>query len=47
MTVMRWMRMRETMENMDLHCAVDGDVGDVGGDECDDCCGYCCYCCYC
>ncbi len=41
MTVMRWMRMRETMENMDLHCAV-GDVGDdVGGDdEC--CCG--CYC---
>ena len=40
---MRWMRMREMMENMDLHCAVDGD--DVGDGDYGDCCGgYCCYC---
>ncbi len=44
MRVMRWMtrrwrmKMRETMENMDLHCAVDDDVGDECDDEC--CCGF-------
>ncbi len=41
----RWrMRMRETMENMDLHCAVgDDDVGGDGDDYGDCCCGGC-YC---